>query len=183
MKKEEKIIMYDSPEAATYRKNIEGWVSSNGRFFGKDEHMARYDGSTHNKCECGSIAQKGYLKCDSCLRKDRIERYEKLPFKEYTGEPVFSWDQDQFFFSEDDIVIYMEENYLEKIALLCSEQNSYYEVANDYWADIMPEDSDGDLPDELQKALDNLNTVVKSLPPCSYSAGKIRTSYTLTPNK
>lgn len=55
MKPEEKIIMYDTPAAAMYRTGIEGWVSSDGHFFGKGEraeHLARYSGSTHHKCEC-----------------------------------------------------------------------------------------------------------------------------------
>jgi len=41
------IIKYDSPDSAKYVKNIEGWVSKNGKFFGKDEHIARWDGCTH----------------------------------------------------------------------------------------------------------------------------------------
>ena len=44
------VIMYDSPEAASI-KTITGWVSSAGRFWGDNEHMARYDGSTHMKCK------------------------------------------------------------------------------------------------------------------------------------
>lgn len=110
----EKVIMRDSDEAATYRTGIEGWVSSNGRFYGKGEdaeRMARHDGSTHFKCECGGVAKKGWSKCDSCIRKGRVERYDKLPFAEYDGSPVFSWDGDEFFYSEEDIM------YLQKMGI------------------------------------------------------------------
>ena len=43
-----KIILPESPEAASIQ-TVTGWVSSNGRYWGNDEHMARYDGSTHRK--------------------------------------------------------------------------------------------------------------------------------------
>lgn len=47
--KEKKIIPYDSPEAASF-KTVTGWVSSDGIFCGNDEHVARYRGCTHIKC-------------------------------------------------------------------------------------------------------------------------------------
>lgn len=177
-----KVVMYDSPEAATYTKNIEGWVSSTGRFFGKGkdaEHMARYEGSSHYTCECGGIAKKGYTKCDKCSHQSSIERYEKLPYKDYMGEPVFSWDHDEYFYSEEDIIEYLEENELESIDLLFCEEQTFYPVQSDYWDDILPTDSEGDIPDELKDALKVLNNVILKLPPASYVPGKIRTNYAL----
>lgn len=41
-KEPEKIIPYDSAEAASIQ-NVTGWVSRSGRFWGNDEQMARYD--------------------------------------------------------------------------------------------------------------------------------------------
>lgn len=35
------VIMFDSPEAATYRTDIKGWVSRDGRYYGEDERGAR----------------------------------------------------------------------------------------------------------------------------------------------
>ena len=42
-KEPEKIVTYDSAEAASIQ-TVTGWVSRSGRFWGNDEHMARYDG-------------------------------------------------------------------------------------------------------------------------------------------
>jgi len=49
-KEPEKIVPYDSAEAASIQ-TVTGWVSRSGRFWGNDEHMARYDGCTHRKCD------------------------------------------------------------------------------------------------------------------------------------
>lgn len=179
---EEKIIMYDSPEAAVYKTGLEGWVSSTGRFWGKDEHMARWEGCTHTTCPCGKIIKnRTYTICEDCRHKKASERYNSMPFREYMGEPVVTWDGDTYFFEEDDLAFYCEENELTEIDLLFCEPIMWSDVKEDYWGDDMPENVD-EIPEELQKALDNLNKVVKSLPPCSYEPGKIRTKYTYTPD-
>ena len=80
-------INYDDPKAARYVKNIEGWVDINGRFFGNNpdsEHMARWSSCTHIKCECGNLVTKGWTKCQECRLKSEIEKYNSLPFKEFS---------------------------------------------------------------------------------------------------
>lgn len=174
--------MYDSSDAAKYITNIEGWVSSTGRFFGKGkdaEHMARYEGCTHKTCECGGVAKKGFTKCEKCFYKASLDRYEMLPYQKYMGEPVFSWDHDEYFYSEEDIIDYLEKNDLESIDLIMCEPQNYYPVNSDYWDDIMPTDSDGDIPDELKEGLKVLNNIISKLPPASYMPGKIRTNYSI----
>ncbi len=177
----EKIIMYDSPEAATYKTGIEGWVSGTGLFFGKNESSARYSGCTHQKCECGNVMGKGWTKCDECRHKAAVERFDKLPFREWDGkEPICTWDGDRYFFSEDDLISYMEDdedNMLSEINLLICEPNHWRQLDYDYWSDGRPENDDGDLPKELEAALKNLNEVIKKLPPQSWSPGKVRTKY------
>lgn len=42
----ERIIMQDSPEAAEYRTNLSGWVSSKGHYFGRDEREREQQGTT-----------------------------------------------------------------------------------------------------------------------------------------
>ena len=72
MKENKKVIMFDSDEAAQYKTNLSGWVSRDNHFFGEDEHMARYVGCTHRKCEdCGEPTEKGWLVCDNCREKRR----------------------------------------------------------------------------------------------------------------
>lgn len=169
--------MYDSPEAAE-QITLTGWVSGGDQIFWyKDEHMARWGGCTHLKCECGNIMEKNYTKCDTCRHKSAVERYNALPFREYNGEPVVEWDGDKYFFNEEDIIEYCEENELTSIKLLFCEENSWTTIDTDYWCDIIPSDNDLELPKELQVALDNLNAVIETLPVASYSPGKIRTEY------
>jgi hypothetical protein len=180
-KTENKVIMYDSPEAATYRKDIEGWISIDNIYCGKGktgEDLARYRSATHTKCECGAVIKmRTYTTCDECRHKKAIENYNKLTFKEYDESPVVTWDNDIYFFSEVDIQDYLEENELESIDLLFCEENSWNPVEPDYWSDIMPENSDGYLPKKLQEALDAFNKVISEMPTCSYSPSKIRTTY------
>lgn len=181
---EQKMIMYDSPEAATYKTDIEGWVSSDGIYCGKGkqgENAARYRSATHRKCEhCDNIVKThSYTSCESCRSKKIVENYLKKPYKEYDGSLVVISNDDKYFPDEDAIIDYLEENELESVDLLFCEENNFNQIDSDYWADIMPEDSDGELPKALQEALDNLNNVIKGLPPCSYSPGGFRTTYRL----
>jgi hypothetical protein len=175
-----KEIMYDSPEAATYRKDIEGWVSADGFYCGKGEQgerMARYRGATHTRCECGNVIKmRTYTSCDECRRKKEVENYNKLPFREYDGDLTVTWDGDTYFRDEDELLEYLEDNELDEIDLLYCEKNEWMEIPYDFWADIMPEDMD-ELPKKLEEALDTFNKVLKELPPCSYSPSKIRTHY------
>jgi hypothetical protein len=63
---DEKVIMYDSQEAATHRTDISGWVSRDGGFYADNEHLARWAGCTHMTCECGKPYIKGKVRCDEC---------------------------------------------------------------------------------------------------------------------
>jgi hypothetical protein len=174
----EKVIMYDSPEAAK-KVTMELWQASDGRL-SVTEDTARNNGCTHKLCECGGLMQRYQSKCDNCHRKDRRERFNALPFREWDfKEPLCDWDGDKYFFNEEEIIDHLEENDITEIDLLICDPNHWTTVDSDYWADNMPEDSDGELPKEMQKALDALNAIIKALPPQSYSPGKIRTKYTL----
>lgn len=179
----EKIIMYDSPEAATYKTGIEGWVSASGRFFGRFEESARYDGCTHSKCECGNLIKRGWTKCDECTHKAAAERFNKLPFREWDRkEPICTWDGDRYFFSEDDLISYMEDDgddMMSEIDLIICQPNMWQQIDYDYWSDGFAENDDGDLPKELEDKMKEINEVIKRLPPQSYSPGKMRTKYKL----
>lgn len=178
---QEKIILYDSDEAASI-KTVTGWVSGKGIFWGENEHQARWGGCTHIKCECGNLASKSYTHCENCRAKRERERYFALPFREYKGEPVVIWNTDKYFFDEDSIIEYLEDNDETEVELLFCREEKWTPVSSDIWEGIMPED-EYDLPDELQTALDNLNKVIESLPACSYFPGKERTTYKLKEDK
>lgn len=176
----EKQINFDDAEAARFVENIKGWVDINNRFWGNNpdsEQMARYSSCTHLKCECGKLKPKGYSKCEECRAKSEIEKYNKLPFKEYNGEMVYSYSADMYFNDSDEIEDYCYENEIESkdLLLVFCKPNKFYKIDYSYWDDIFPDDNDIDLPKELLDALDNFNKVISQLPPVSYSPDNIRT--------
>lgn len=176
----EKQIMYDSPEAARYLTNIKGWVDINNRYWGDSksaENSARYSSCTHMKCECGEIVKKGWVLCEKCREAKNIEKYNKLPFEEYVGQPVYSDLADKFFFDPDEVEEYCEENEInpEDLRLQVCKPSYYREIEGDYWEEILPED--GELDSRLEKALEELNKVIRTLPPASYVPADIRTFY------
>lgn len=181
MKKEEKIIMYDSPEAAEMRTGISGWVSSTGRFWGQDEHMARWEGSTHKKCEeCGTVHEKMWAYCPECYKKKRREQFFKLPEVPFDQvECCMIWDDDTFFFSpQDDIPEYCADHDIDPADLMmevCEAKTELSKVGEDYWQDELPEDHD--LPPEIQTALNTLNEVIKKHSPTVWWGCKKRTTY------
>lgn len=170
-------VMYDSTEAAEI-KTVTGWVSRSGRFWGKDEHMARWEGSTHKLCECGNLIKKERSKCDFCSEKVRVEMYYKLPLAEWDGKtPVALWDDDKYFFDEGDIEDYLEESELEPEALrlvLC-EPNYPRCIDEDYWEDSLPDD--GEMPKDIKAKIEELNALLKSSKPISWSHSHVRTEY------
>lgn len=179
MKKEEKIIMYESEEAAK-QMTVTGWVSSTGRFWGKDEHMARYEGSTHKLCECGNLTSKHWTRCETCISKAEIERYNNLPYKDWDGETMLAiYGDNQYFSDEDDILYYMEDNEIESskdLMLVICEPNYPGSISSSIWDDIIPEEG----CDELDKLVNEFNEKLKQLPPTSWRPGKFRTSVSLT---
>jgi hypothetical protein len=182
MSKEERTILYDSPEAAVFKTGISGWVSSDGRFFGKDEHLARWNGCTHKKCEdCNNYAEKNWVRCEECRRKRSNERYNALPYKEWDGKtPICTWDGDVYFFSDEDLIEWLYDNECNgsDVQLVCAQGINYREL--DYETITGDAHEDWEPENELRNAVNKLNEVIRKLPPHSYTVGEIRTSYDYT---
>ena len=69
-------ILYTSDEVAKHVTNIEGWVDRHGRFWGKDEHMARWSGCTHIICpSCGNPTSRNYTICSDCRNKKALSYF------------------------------------------------------------------------------------------------------------
>src|SRR5687768_13922806 len=108
--KEQLKVMYASDEAAQ-QVTVTGWRSRNGHFYGDNEHLARWDGCTHQICGCGSEMDRGYTMCRKCADKKRLEKYEAMPFEEWDGEtPLTLHDDDEYFWGEDEVRDYCELN-------------------------------------------------------------------------
>lgn len=178
METEKKLMVLHSDDSAAKKQTVTGWVSRTGFFFGDNEDMARYRGCTHKTCDCGSPMEKSWTKCEACRNKLDHQRFMNYPFKEWDRiEPICEYHGDKYFFNEDDIEQYLEDNDmpLEDLLLVICEPNHARRIDSSYWEDELPED--GEIPKELQAKLDELNELIKTLPPLSWSPSKVRTEY------
>ncbi len=180
-------IILPSDDRAAKLTTVTGWVSRAGHFYGNDERTARYDGSTHNKCEtCGAVANKGWLSCAACSNKKRHEKYLEIPFKEWDGTtPLCLHHDDKYFFSEDDLIEFIEENEDENytgedLELMICEPNYASEIdADDMYQDILPEDQSlDDRYPELAAKIEEVNQFIREEKKAiSWNEGRWRTEY------
>lgn len=169
------IIMFDSPEGAQ-KKSVEGWYDRFGHFFGEDERTARWSGCTHIRCpECGAITEKGRTKCDACYQKQRIALFESFPVEKWDGKtPLVLFDDDKHFF-DDEILDYMADSdpAEDENLRICKCEPVYLHLVNsDDWVDDLPED--GELPNEVQAAVDALNEKIGAAGPVAWREDEIR---------
>jgi hypothetical protein len=181
----EEQILYSSPEAAQI-KTVTGWVSRNGQFWGDNEHMARWDGSTHRMCgTCETvIVPRGDVYCASCKAAKHIAEYEALEKKEWTDEPLYLEAADRFFFSIEAVIEYAagHRTTIDDLRLVICEP-VYPGIFDPYefFQDEMSEDGDGDLSCEILTASEALNAAIKNSPPLSWKPGEFAATFsTLT---
>lgn len=101
----DKTIVY---EEAAEEVLVSGWICKSCRhFFGDNEHSARWCCATDlpcKTCETGRIP-KHRVYCDSCNAKADLERWLKMPEKEWDGEAVLAiWRDDAYFFHSEDLL-------------------------------------------------------------------------------
>lgn len=179
MDQSNKVILDTSDEAAK-KETLVLWVSRRGRAY-NDEWAARYDGCTHRACAtegCAGITEKHYVHCVLCRSKLERERYLAKPFLAWDGKtPLCLRDTDHYFFDEEEIDEFCEENDLKKSDLefeICKPQHARTVDPADIYESDLPED--GDVPDELQEAFDELNKkILAYTTPLSWVPGKYRT--------
>ena len=170
---EPEVIMMDSDEAASLQQ-VTGWVSRQGRFFGKEERTARWDGCTHRACEdCGAVIEKGYCTCSSCRSKKDLAYYLARPRKPWDGKTMlYSLAADKYYHSleeaEDDLE---EHDSLEDLRLVICEPIYLHPLEADHWHDELPDDDDR-LPVILEEAIAAFNKATESCPPLSYQPGR-----------
>jgi hypothetical protein len=173
----EKIVMYNSPEAATYRTDIKGWVSRYGLYCGPNEGLARYTGCTHRPCQkCGKPTKKYYTVCGECWLEAEAEKYKARERKEWDEKcPVYSDALDRFYNSWDEINNAAEENEIEveDLRLIICEPVFASEIdPEEYYQDLLP-DEKGSLPTEIEEAFGRLNEAIRACrAPLSWRPGK-----------
>lgn len=175
---DEKIILPDSPEAAR-KETREVWVSREGRVYEDTpvgERCARWDGSTHKKCNCGKILKRNDF-CSDCYDKRDHEKFLSYPEIEWDHTtPLHLWGTDNFFFSEEDIYDYcdLHEVKSETLPLVtCKPCYAYSIEPYDIYQDILPEE--GEVPEELETIFAELNKRLKECRnPISWEPDKFR---------
>lgn len=171
------IVMRDSPEAATYRTDISGWVSRDGRYYGNDrgaEATARWAGCTHVACErCGATTEKSWTKCRGCRDLMERERYDARPKAEWDGEAyLYSEALDRYFPDMEEAEDTLEEGQrLADLMLVICKPNHVPQLEPDYCCDELPDDGEGDVPDAVAEAMDAFNKAVAGIV-LSWSPGK-----------
>lgn len=173
MKTTKKIIMADSPEAASIQ-TVTGWVSSTGHFWGNDERMARFDGSTHKICEHnpahGVVEQRSW--CEACRAERMTAKWEAMPRREYDGSPVCVFDSDTYFFDGDEISDWLLDNDIkpeDARLVFCKPRLPAIIDPNEHYQDDLPED--GEVSATLAAAFDALNKVIEAEKPLSWWEG------------
>lgn len=178
----DKIIMFNSDEAAEHRTDIKGWVSRNGLFFGdgkNGESAAKYDGCTHRPClGCGAPAKKMWTHCYKCREEADIKAWREMPAKKWEEDiPVYSRTLDKYFYDESQVMDHIEENggTVEDLRLVLCQPVKLREVEDDYWEEALTlEDGYADLPAAVSDALDKLNRAIREARPVSWEPGIYR---------
>jgi hypothetical protein len=170
-----KQVNYESPEAASIQI-VTGWLSSTGRFWGNNEHMARYDGSTHRVCkdnpEHGVHANNSW--CKKCREERMDAKWNAMPRREYDGSPVCVFDSDRYFFDGDEIIDWLVERDIkpeDARLVFCKPRYASRIDPDDHFCDDLPED--GEVSAALQEAFDALNKVIAAEPPLSWWEGDV----------
>lgn len=97
-------------EAAEIR-TVEGWACKTcGRFWGDrqdSEHAARYCCAKQIPCSlCGKLRDRMSF-CRECQDKKDQERWERMPQRDYDGNPVVVYGDDRYLFDEDEVLDYL----------------------------------------------------------------------------
>jgi len=153
--KKEKIILYDSPEAArllTPEDLIKTpvWVS-NPAFWPQvitpNESTARRAGCTHKICpETGEVFVKGYSHGPTVRARRERERYNNLRQVEVTGDTVLSFfDGEEVYDGEDELFEALVEQDADCIGMVTvGVPVKFRALTTEYWADDLPDGDDID---------------------------------------
>lgn len=171
----EEIRIFGENDGATYRTDIKGWVSSDGRYYGADEQLARMAGATHTKCGCGSITKLPWVSCANCIALRRYTQWLAMPEAEWDGEtPLWSSALEEFCLDSDDLWEAVEEHGDDLDLVICEPVKLRHLDAN-YWEDdLCHDDGYADLPEAVQRAIEALNRAIDEARPVNWRPGKQR---------
>ena len=177
-------ILYSAPEAAK-EVTVTGFADITGRFWGKDEHMARWCSCTHIICACGKEVEKNWTICNDCRYTKARAKYQEMEFEEWDGKSYLYCNLHDHYFSDlQEVADFCEDKEIEASALeliICEPQYAR-QIDDDFFCDELPEDmSFADCAtDAAVLALDAFNEAVKGMI-LSWRPGDTRTTIDLTP--
>lgn len=165
-------------QSAERMTGISGWVCKTcRRFFGDDEHLARYCCAKDLPCDkegCKNRKERGYTVCEPCGEAMRFKRWMALPEIAWDGEtPLHIDDDDRYFFTADDLDEYLADHDvdLEDLRLVICEPVSpphfdMYYFLDDHLAEGMEDVADWD------KINKTVNAWIKKNVPRVWGPGK-----------
>lgn len=163
MKQEDETHYKDAP--VQYRTDISGWVDKNGRFWGSDEHMARWSSCGILDCGtdgCGNtVKRNSFMICDCCREEKRKKKFAALERIEWDGStPLYSDSHDEYFFDADCLSDYIYENEctIEDMDLVICKSIHISTLDGSSLIEGLHEDAE--LPDEIATAVDALNDAI-----------------------
>lgn len=181
-----KPILPESSEAASIRE-VKGWVSRRGRFFGDDEESARLDGATHLKCpRCEAVNPRDHALCPSCKNQRLVERVEAMSVGDPNGSPLYSLTLGRYFDASVDVLDHLALEVLDlsggataealtkalkALALVVCDPVRIQIVRAEVLEEDIPESEDGEdaeLAKEIREALDHLNAVIRRAEPVGW---------------
>lgn len=180
---EEKQILYNSDQSAVYEeRKLKGWwtIAQGGTgkpvFWGKDEHMARWDGCTHMLCkECGeNIHSKSWTCCKVCRSKHADEKYNKYEKQKWDGEsPICIFEGDTYFFDGiEELDVYCDDLGIKKEDLQLLHcvpvELPTYDVMDMLEGCLCDEHTINDIPSDIVDAVDFLNSILAESKPLSW---------------
>ena len=167
------VIQYDS-DLAAMPVTVALWKSNNGRLY-NSEDQARYDSCTHRPCQqCGEPALKRYIYCDACLDARERERYFKMQEANPSEPLVYCLNDQQYYPGLDDLFDQWEGEDLPMV-VNCNPMYAPRLEIGDFLSDVLPDDTDEEVPSELVEAAKVFNEAVKAYgKPLSWHPGKTR---------
>lgn len=166
---------------------VTGWACKTcRRWWGDDEHMARYCCATTAICGDCKVehGEKGYTACEACREKRAEARWQELLAKAVPWDgkaPLYSEAYSRYFFDADETRDFLDTLAFDKIEAtpeslhlcVCEPNNGREFDIEEYLSDDLPDEDHGDphLPGsrELNKIV---NDWIKERAPLSWHGGK-----------
>jgi hypothetical protein len=132
-------------------------------------------------CECGKTYEKGRVRCLFCQAKKDSEEYYALPIAKWDGEtPTCDDDRDKYFWDKEQLLdeMYWQLEEAKKrgeepeMHVVVCEPHYLHLLDGEEWSDDLADD--GELSDDVGKAIDAFNAVLKAQGPSCWYPGNER---------